>query len=93
MRQRLALLLNLRDGEGRGVIALLPLTGVASIRRIAAMLEMPAPELAALWPRCRSRMRPSPSGSGLTRQQVINLRKSARARLGRRMRDPVGRHG
>ena len=32
VRQRLALLLNLRDGEGRGVIALLPLTGVASIR-------------------------------------------------------------
>ena len=91
VRQRLALLLNLRDGEGRGVIALLPLTGVASIRGIAAMLEMPAPELAALWPALPLEDAAIAERLGLTRQQVINLRKSARARLGRRMSDPSGR--
>lgn len=93
VRQRLALLLNLRDGEGRGVIALLPLTGVASIRAIAAMLEMPASELAALWPALPLEDAAIAERLGLTRQQVINLRKSARARLGRRTRDPVGGRG
>ena len=90
VRQRLALLLNLRDDEGHGVIALLPVTGVASIRSIAAMLEMPASELAALWPVLPLEDAAIAQRLGLTRQQVINLRKSARARLGRKMRDPVG---
>ncbi len=93
VRQRVALLLNLRDGEGRGVIALLPLTGVASIRGIAAMLEMPASELAALWPVLPLEDAAIAERLGLTRQQVINLRKSARARLGRKMSDPAGRRG
>ena len=93
VRQRVALLLNLRDGDGRGVIALLPLTGVASIRGIAAMLEMPASELAALWPALPLEDAAIAERLGLTRQQVINLRKSARARLGRKLSDPSGRRG
>ena len=91
VRQRLALLLNLRDDEGHGVIALLPVTGIASIRSIATMLEMPASELATLWPALPLDDAAIAERLGLTRQQVINLRKSARARLGRKMRDSVGR--
>ncbi len=90
VRQRVALLLNLRDPQGGGALTLLPSTGVAGIRAIAATLEMPAPELAAIWPtlplddvRIAERL-------GVTRQQVINLRKAARDRLARRMR---GREG
>ncbi len=84
-RQRAALLLNLKDEQGRGCIALLPLTGVAGMRQIADALGLPAAQLAEMWnelplddARVAERM-------GLTRQQVINLRKSARARLARRM--------
>jgi hypothetical protein len=91
VRQRIALLLNLRDAEGQGMIASLPLTGVATMRQIAAVLEMPAAELAALWrdlplddQRIALRLQ-------LTRQQVINLRKSGRDRLARRLRQGTGR--
>lgn len=87
VRQRAALLLNLKDDQGRGCIALLPLTGVAGMRQIADALGLPAVQLAEMWnelplddARVAERM-------GLTRQQVINLRKSARARLARRLRE------
>ncbi|HKQ08471.1 MAG TPA: hypothetical protein VJ464_25345 [Blastocatellia bacterium] len=85
-RQRLALLLNLRDAQGRDVIALLPITGVASLRQIADVLGIPAEEFAALWndlPMDDARIA---GRLGITRQQVINLRKSARERLMRRMK-------
>ena len=49
VRQRVALLLNLRDEQGRGVIALLPRTGTAGIRVIAEALDIPPRELAELW--------------------------------------------
>lgn len=86
VRQRAALLLNLRDGQGRDVMFLLPLTGVASIRQIAAALEMPAAELAALWNDLPLDDASIAARLSLTRQQVINLRKSARERLARRMK-------
>ncbi|HEX8070492.1 MAG TPA: hypothetical protein VF546_11105 [Pyrinomonadaceae bacterium] len=86
-RQRAALLLNLRDAEGRGVLALFPLTGVANVRRIAAALEVPAEEFAEWWPELPFDDARIAARLGLTRQQVINLRKSARARLARRMKD------
>ncbi len=83
VRQRMALLLNLRDEQG-GVAALLPSAGVASLRQIAAALEMSDEEFARLWPRL-----PLDDASiavliGGARQQVINLRKCARERLARR---------
>ena len=82
VRQRHALLLNLRDADGHGVIFMLPFTGLVTMRGIAEVLEIPAPELAALW-----RTLPLDDAAiamrlSITRQQVINLRKSARARLG-----------
>lgn len=87
LRQRAALLLNLRDSQGRGVVALLPLTGVASMRHIAEILELPAETFAALWNELPLEDVVIGEHLGVTRQQVVNLRKCARQRLARRMRD------
>jgi hypothetical protein len=84
-RQRAAVLLNLRDHQGRGVIALLPITGVARLRQIAAALEIPAEEFAPLWNDLPLEDAAIARLLGITRQQVINLRKVARERLARRM--------
>lgn len=85
-RQAAALLLNLRDAKGANAVSLLPLTGVASLRDVARILGMPAEELAALWSRLPLDDATIAVTLGLSRQQVINLRKSARQRLARRMR-------
>jgi hypothetical protein len=84
-RQRVALLLNLRDAQGDDALILFSSIGVASMRKIAESVQMPIEEFATLWnglPLDDSRI----AGLlGATRQQVINLRKSARERLTRRM--------
>lgn len=85
VRQRAALLLNLRDAAGRSALALLPLTRTAAVRDIAAAVELAPLELAALWPRLPLEDLEIAGLLGITRQQVINLRKAARARLARRM--------
>lgn len=85
LSQRIALLLNLKDMH-EGVIMLLPLTGVATIRQIAEALSIPAHEFAKLWNELPLDDTAVALRLGVTRQQVINLRKSARARLSRRMR-------
>ena len=84
LRQRAALLLNLRDAQGRGVITLLPLTRIATIRQIAEALAMTAEQLAAVWSDLPFEDAAIARSLGITRQQVINLRKSARERLARR---------
>jgi hypothetical protein len=86
LRQRRALLLNLRDETGSGAIELFPMTGVASIRKIADVLELDHTGFAELWPSLPLDDRDIAERLGLDRQQVINLRKSARARLARRTR-------
>jgi DNA-directed RNA polymerase specialized sigma24 family protein len=94
VRQRMALLLNLRDAAGAGVLWLLPLMGVATIRQVARLLEMPDRELAELWPRLPLDDLAIAARLGCTRQQVINLRMSARKRLATRLRDVrAGRRG
>ena len=85
--QRVALLLNLRLPDGEGAIALLPLMGVATMRELAQTLDIPLSELQRLWPALPLDDRAVAERLQLTRQQVINLRKAARARLARRMRD------
>ena len=87
VNQRAALLLNLRDAQGRDLLALLPYTGTASVRQIAEALDIPAAEFAKLWNELPLEDKAIAERLGLTRQQVINLRKSARARLGRRLKD------
>jgi hypothetical protein len=92
VRQRLALLLNLRDEEGEGMVDLLPATGVATMAEIAAVLQMPEPELTAMWPALPHDDGWIAARLGVTRQQVSNLRKCARERLARRLRtSPVVR--
>jgi len=84
-RQRIALLLNLRDSVGLNALVLFPLTGVASFTELASAVGMTPPELAAIWndlPLDDLRIAGIMNG---TRQQIINLRKSARERLQRRL--------
>jgi len=83
--QRIALLLNLRAAGGQAAVSLLPLTGVAGVRQIAEALEIPAEEFAALWNGLPIDDLTIAERLGVNRQRVINLRKSARERLIRRM--------
>ena len=85
-RQRVALLLNLKDAQGRGMIALFPLTSVATMPQLAATLEMPLEHFAAIWNELPWEDAAIALNLGLTRQQVVNLRKCARERLARRMK-------
>ena len=84
--QRAALLLNLRDETGRGCIALFVITGVATLAQLATALEMSGEQFAALWNDLPLEDLRVAALLGLTRQQVINARKSARERLARRLR-------
>jgi RNA polymerase sigma factor (sigma-70 family) len=85
-QQRVALLLNLRDAEGRGCIALFPALGIATLRRLAETLEMSAEGLAEMWNETPLDDAKIAELLRLTRQQVINARKSARKRLARRLK-------
>lgn len=84
--QRRALLLNLREEDGGGCLALFQATGVATIRQMAEVLDMSAERFAELWPELPLDDASIAERLALTRQQVINLRKSARERLARRLR-------
>ncbi|MEO8275098.1 MAG: hypothetical protein ABI639_02705 [Thermoanaerobaculia bacterium] len=84
--QRRALLLNLRDDQGRDRLALLTLTGLAQLPEIARLLEISREELESLWEELPLDDRTLGLRFDLTPRQVINLRKSGRARLGRRLR-------
>lgn len=86
VRQRSAVLLNLKDENGRGVIDLWLVVGVATAPKIADALEMTTEKFAELWNHLPLDDNRIAEILGLTRQQVINLRKSARERLARRMR-------
>lgn len=86
-RQRAALLLHLRDEQGRTCIDLWTLTGVANAVAVAEALGMSVEEFAELWNELPLDDNRIAARLGLTRQQIINLRKSARERLSRRMRD------
>lgn len=86
--QRKALLLNLRESETVNVVSLIVLTGVASVDEIAEAMEMSREELGAIWNDLPLDDLRIASMMQLTRQQVINLRKSARERLARRVMRP-----
>jgi RNA polymerase sigma factor (sigma-70 family) len=86
VRQRAALLLNLRDAGGDDCAHLFPLRGITTIREIAEALEMPAERFTELWNDLPLADAAIARLLDVTRQQVINLRKCARQRLARRMR-------
>ncbi len=81
VRQRRALLLNLRSGYSHSALSLLPVLQIASLRQIAAAMEMPAEELAAIWNQLPLDDAQIAAQMNLTRRQVINLRMTARGRL------------
>jgi DNA-directed RNA polymerase specialized sigma24 family protein len=84
-RQRVALLLNLRNPHGVNIITLLPATGIATFEQIAQILEIPAAEFEQLWTDLPLDDLHIAAYLSATRQQVINLRKTARERLLKRM--------
>jgi DNA-directed RNA polymerase specialized sigma24 family protein len=84
-RQRVALLLNLRDSRAGDALILFTVTGIASLPQIAKTLEIPIEELTSLWNKLPLQDAEIAVLLGITRQQVINLRKSARERLARRV--------
>jgi RNA polymerase sigma factor (sigma-70 family) len=84
--QRAALLLNLKDAGGTGCITLFLVTGVATLRQLADVLGMPADDFAQLWNELPLEDARIAELLGLTRQQVINARKSGRERLARRLK-------
>lgn len=85
-RQRTALLLNLRDAEGLNAVAIFVMMGTTTFEEVAASVEMSSEELAAIWSELPIDDLTIAAKLGMTRQQVINLRKSARERLSRRMK-------
>jgi hypothetical protein len=84
LQQRAALLLNLRDSAGDGVITLFPVLRIASVTQIAETLDMPRTELVGLWDDLPLDDQAIAERLALSRRQVINLRRSARERLCRR---------
>jgi len=89
--QRVALLLSARDASGESVLRLLPGTGIATIRQIAKVLLLEAHALAELWNELPLDDNRVAAMLRMTRQQVINLRRSARDRLTRRLRPELKR--
>src|SRR5687768_7082224 len=84
--QRAALLLNLKDGSGFGSITLFPATGIATLRELANAVELSAESFAELWNELPIEDAKIAELLGITRQQVINARKSGRERLTRRLK-------
>jgi len=84
-KQRVALLLGLRDENGSALTSLLILLRIVTFDEFAAAVELTPEELAALWDQLPLPDMVIAERLDLNRQQVINLRKSARDRLGRRL--------
>ena len=87
IRQRYALLLNWKNSAEDSVVSTLIIDGIASIQNIADALDMNLPDLEQIWDQLP--LKDAVIGDmlgGLPAQTVANLRKSARERLGRRMK-------
>ncbi len=83
--QRAALLLNLRGPDGGCGASLLVSTGVTTIRQIAVAASIPDVEFVRIWEKLPLSDLEIAGRLSITRQQVINLRKYARAKLTRQM--------
>jgi RNA polymerase sigma factor (sigma-70 family) len=84
-KQRAALLLNLREPGSGNAVTLFVAVGIAALDEIAEAVELSPEELSAIWDELPFDDLRIAAHLGLRRQQVINLRKSARERLARRM--------
>ena len=85
IRQRVALLLNLRDEGQQDALTLLTTAGVATHDELSACIGLSPLELTALLPDLPQDDLAIASRLGVTRRQVIHLRKCARERLTRRL--------
>jgi DNA-directed RNA polymerase specialized sigma24 family protein len=85
LNQRTALLLHFRDGRGNPALSLFPLSGIAFLPDIAATLGWGEDKLAEVWSRLPLDDNSIAEILLCSRQQVINLRMSARKRLANRM--------
>lgn len=83
--QRTALLLNLRDSRGANALMLFLLLNIAGPAEVARIAGSSEEELNELWEKLPLDDLAIAERLKITRQQVINLRKSARERLARRM--------
>jgi DNA-directed RNA polymerase specialized sigma24 family protein len=82
---RVALLLNLRDPSGQNATALLVHLGIATRDEIAEQLGLTPAHLAEIWHELPLDDLTIASMLGVSRQQVINMRKAARQRLARKI--------
>jgi len=89
--QRAALLLNLRDSDGANAASLLVMLGIARFEDVAEATGLSNEQLAGIWRDLPLDDLTIGDTLGITRQQVINLRKSARERLARRLLKHSGR--
>jgi RNA polymerase sigma factor (sigma-70 family) len=85
-KQRTALLLNFRDENGSCATSIFIAAGVAGLPQIAAALDMPLEVFVELWRTMPLNDMDIAERLGISRQQVINLRKCAKERLSRRLR-------
>jgi hypothetical protein len=85
LAQRQALLLNLRDEQSGNALSLLLISGVAGFDEISSVLGLSPERFASLWNDLPVDDLTIGSMLGVSRQQVINLRKAARHRLMRRL--------
>lgn len=85
IRQRVALLLNLRDEGQQDALTLITTAGVATHDELSACIGLSPVELTALLPDLPQDDLAIATRLGVTRRQVINLRKCARERLARRL--------
>ncbi|MFN7941403.1 MAG: hypothetical protein U0X73_07370 [Thermoanaerobaculia bacterium] len=86
VRQRQALLLNLRDAAGGDLLAVTLAAGLVPRARLGELLAASSEEIEGLLPSLPREDLWIAERLGVSRQQVINLRKSARLRLARRLR-------
>jgi DNA-directed RNA polymerase specialized sigma24 family protein len=86
VRHRVALLLNFRGDDGEELTSLLATCGAASVRDIARALEIDEERFAEMWSELPWDDRRIASHLGIERQQVINLRQSAKQKLRREIR-------
>ncbi len=89
VEHRIALLLNLREAGGGNAVALFIGLGIASIDEVAAAVGLTVDGLATLWSKLPLDDLTIAEMLGVTRQKVINYRRSARDRVMRRTSAPI----
>jgi hypothetical protein len=85
-KQRLALLFSLRDENGGAILHFFPSLGIVSVTQLGAIFNMNKEQFGEIWKELPLDDIRISSILGITRQQVINLRKCARERLSRRLK-------